>query len=255
MAKTEDWLAKAASDAGDTLENFAEDIAEMASGGEVSDDLRNDYGNGDSYHHENHVDKDYDLTEAAELLDQLGDYEETDSGLWEGLEPRRAIAVQAAHTYGNAVYAQWEHVIASLNDFLYAIEDPAAREAAARLWIHLEYGWPRVEGDEVMVRSALDHLENGDVACVGALADWYEERGHKRAETVRNIVATYLKNREEPDDDDDSAEAGDAGSAGECSGTDQPEREEDRAPEGAVPEPGDRDEGRGGPEPDHEARV
>ena len=53
--------------------------------------------------HENHVDKSYTLSEAAELLDDLDDYEETDEGLWEDLSPRDAISAQAAYTYGNAV--------------------------------------------------------------------------------------------------------------------------------------------------------
>lgn len=107
----------AASDAAETVHNFEDEILEqLLDKGEASDDLLNDYPNGDSWHHECHVDKDYSLQEAAELLDDLSEHEETDSGLWEGLEPRRAIAAQAAYTYGNAVYSEWRDLIEKIND-------------------------------------------------------------------------------------------------------------------------------------------
>jgi len=107
----------AASDAAETIRNFEDEILEqLLDKGEASDDLLNDYPNGDSWHHERHVDKDYNLQEAGELFNDLSDYEETDSGLWEGLEPRRAIAVQAAYTYGNAVYSEWRDLIEKIND-------------------------------------------------------------------------------------------------------------------------------------------
>lgn len=114
---TTDYRSEAKSDARETVENFISEIAEkLANRDEASDDLLNDYPNGDAWHHENHVDKSYDLTEAAELLDDLGDCEETDTGLWEGLAPREAISAQAAYTYGNAVYEQWRELIREIND-------------------------------------------------------------------------------------------------------------------------------------------
>jgi DNA-binding ferritin-like protein len=110
------YLREATDDAAETVRNFADEILEkLLDKGEASDDLFNDYPNGDSWHHECHVDKDYSLQEAAELLDDLCDHEETDSGLWEGLEPRRAIACQAAYTYGNAVYSEWHDLIEKIN--------------------------------------------------------------------------------------------------------------------------------------------
>jgi hypothetical protein len=116
MSNTSNYLNEAASDAADTVRNFEDEILDqLIDDGEASDDLLNDYGNGDAYHHESHVDKDYGLLEAATLLDQLDDYEETDSGLWEGLEPRRAIAAMAAYTYGNAVYGEWRGLIEKIN--------------------------------------------------------------------------------------------------------------------------------------------
>lgn len=118
MAREEtNYRKEAEEDAKDTVENFIDEIVEMlVDKGEASDDLLNDYPNGDSYHHEHHTDKDYDLRESADLLDQLSDYEEDDEGLWQGLEPRRAIAAQAAYTYGNAVYSDWRDLIEKIND-------------------------------------------------------------------------------------------------------------------------------------------
>lgn len=122
MAKTEDYRELAESYAKDMFEEFKDEMVEQAQHGEISDDLNNDYSNGDSYHHENNVDKDYDLTEAADLLDQLSDYEESDEGLWQGCEPRKAIAVQAAYTFGNAVYELWQKKVKELNEKIEGID-------------------------------------------------------------------------------------------------------------------------------------
>ena len=112
-----DYRQNARDDAQETGLEFLDQIVEqLEEKGEASDDLYNDYDGGDAWHHESHVDRWYNLTEAAELLDQLCDYTETDSGLWEGLEPRQAIGRQAAHTYGNAVYSEWIDLINAIND-------------------------------------------------------------------------------------------------------------------------------------------
>ena len=47
------------------------------------------------------------MQEACEVLTQLDEYEETDSGLWEGLDMKEALSACAAYTYANAVYAEW----------------------------------------------------------------------------------------------------------------------------------------------------
>ena len=114
---TTDYAAEAETDALSMIQNFNEQILEqLKDKGKASNDLLNDYSSGDSYHHETHVDKEYDLSEAAELLDQLNEYEETDSGLWEGRDPREAISAQAAYTYGNAVMTKWQEKIKEVND-------------------------------------------------------------------------------------------------------------------------------------------
>lgn len=112
-----DYSDEAEEDAKETVRNFKDEIVEkILEDGEASDDLLNDYTNGDAYHHENHVDKWYNLQEAAELLGQLSSHVETDHGLWEGKDPEEAIGAQAAFTYGNAVYSEWRDLIESIND-------------------------------------------------------------------------------------------------------------------------------------------
>lgn len=111
------WARDAEDDARHTVDEFEDEIVEqLVRDGEASDDLGNDYSGGDRYHHETHVDKEYSLMEAAEVLDQLSEHEETDSGLWEGLPPRDAVSAQAAYTYGNAVYEEWRELIRTINE-------------------------------------------------------------------------------------------------------------------------------------------
>ena len=104
-------------DAADFVLNFKDEVLEqLLDKGEASDDFLNDYPGGDSYHHETHVDKWYSLSEADEVLSSLSEYEETDRGLWEGLEPRDALSAQAAYTYGNAVYSMAVDLVTEIND-------------------------------------------------------------------------------------------------------------------------------------------
>lgn len=110
------YFKKAAEDAADMAEHFEDQIIEqLLEKNEASDDINNDYPQGDEYHHSSHVDKAYTLLEAATLLDQLDRYEETDSGLWEGQRPRDAISTQAAFTYGQAVWSLWSDLIKKIN--------------------------------------------------------------------------------------------------------------------------------------------
>lgn len=112
-----DYRSQAESDAQDTVSEFSEQIVEqLLENGEASDDLLSDYPNGDAYHHESHVDKWYSLGDAADLIDELSEFEETDSGLWEGQQPKEAIGTCAAFTYGNAVYSEWHDLIEKINE-------------------------------------------------------------------------------------------------------------------------------------------
>lgn len=114
---SDSYLQQAIEDAKDAALYFQDEIVEsyLDGSGNADEDLY-DYDNGDSYHHENYVDKSYSLLEAAELLDELSDYEETDEGLWFKQMPREAISTQAAYTYGNAVLALFRDLIERIND-------------------------------------------------------------------------------------------------------------------------------------------
>lgn len=114
---TTNYRAEAMGDAVECIKHFIDEIVEhILRDGEASDDLNNDYSDGDSYHHQTHVDKAYSLTVAAQIIDELSDDVETDSGLWHGLEPRDAISCQAAFTYGNGVMRCWSRLISEIND-------------------------------------------------------------------------------------------------------------------------------------------
>lgn len=118
------YTDEAQAQAWDCASNFVDEMVEQwKRNGDISDDLNNDYPHGDLYHHENHVDNSYDLTEAAAILDKLDEYEETDHGLWDGLEPREAISAQAAYTYGNAVYSMWTDIVKEINERLHSLTE------------------------------------------------------------------------------------------------------------------------------------
>lgn len=158
MAKEEvNYPLQAEEDAKDAVENFIDEIVgQIVEKGEASDDMNNDYDNGDSYHHENHTDKSYNLLEAATLLDQLSEHEETDYGLWEGVkDPRKAVEVQAAYTYGNAVYSEWTDQISTINENVKEVLEEFA-EKKTEMEIH---------------RDALAAVEGGE--------DWTEEKAEK----------------------------------------------------------------------------
>ena len=63
------------------------------------------------------TDSSYKLQEAVKLLLELGNYEETDSGLWAGQDdPREALKIMAAMTYGNAVTSIFNDLMESINN-------------------------------------------------------------------------------------------------------------------------------------------
>jgi hypothetical protein len=124
-----DYRTEGTSDARDFIAHYTDEIAAaLVDYDKASDDLFNDYDNGDSFIHERYTDRDYSLSEAAELLDQLSRWEETDSGLWHGLEPRRAIAAQAAYTYSAYVVSEVCDLIRMINDDYEAGLDDVKRD-------------------------------------------------------------------------------------------------------------------------------
>lgn len=99
------------------LEYFMDEIVDqLIDKGEASADINNDYDNGDGIFHETIVDRSYHLTDAAELLSQLYRHVEEDTGLWEGeTDIDRIAEIQAAYTYGNAVWDELETLIMNIN--------------------------------------------------------------------------------------------------------------------------------------------
>lgn len=89
---------------------------EVGGGGHTSEDYA-DYDDGTTYMHERVTDnRRYSLTESVALLDELEQYEETDSGLWEREKPRVAVGLQATYTYGNAVSALFRQIVKVINE-------------------------------------------------------------------------------------------------------------------------------------------
>jgi hypothetical protein len=93
-----------------------EKVKMLIDDGEASDDMYNDYANGDSIFHETIVDRYYSTDEAIKLLNDLYKHVEEDSGIWEGLDWEEALQAKAAYTYGNAVYAEWDELIEAINN-------------------------------------------------------------------------------------------------------------------------------------------
>lgn len=166
------------------LEFETDIIDQILEDGEASDDLFNDYDNGDSYHHETHVDKSYDLTEAAAILDQLGEHTETDYGLWDGLEPRQAISAQAAYTYGNAVMSYWSDMIGTINGLVQVDE---IYTIALEMRGHDSF----VDDDTPLDLDAMTNEEREDV--LSWCSDWdygrtITEMGERLSEIIHEIM-------------------------------------------------------------------
>jgi hypothetical protein len=155
------WIERTKETARDGIREYQDAIVEqLIRNDEASNDLLNDYDNGDSWHHENGVDREYDLKEAADLL-------ETDRGLWEGQEPRKAISTQAAFTYGNAVHHFWHEFIKEIN---------------AR--------WTQVR-EEVGSHPEFDALleaASEDEEAIAGLEDWLRDKGHTAPNDIVNDV-------------------------------------------------------------------
>ena len=99
------------------VENFKETIVDSIYDGEtISVDPCNGYRGGDEFCSETYGNEYFNLMEASEVLHYLREYEETDSGLWQDLNPEDAVIAKASWTYRNAV-------IQSVSDLLREIRD------------------------------------------------------------------------------------------------------------------------------------
>jgi hypothetical protein len=112
------WSEKADEDAEYFILEFLLDeiVEQLADDGEFGEDINNDFSNGDSAFHETITDREYDLQEAADLLNELSNDLEEDSGLWQEQEPEQAIATQAAYTYSNVVYRKATELLEEIRD-------------------------------------------------------------------------------------------------------------------------------------------
>lgn len=160
-----DYQQEARDDARETVSEYKDKILEkLQESGKASQDLYNDYDGGDSWHHESHVDRWYNLSDAAELIDQLSEHEETDSGLWEGQQPKEAIGTCAAFTYGNAVYSEWRDLIEEINhDAEEIIDDFDEQINEAEI--------AEEEKDEDYEGDTADELREQKTAALGELLD------------------------------------------------------------------------------------
>ena len=171
--ETTNYLREAADDAADTVRNFADEILEqLLDDGKASDDLLNDYPDGDSWHHESHVDKWYSMIDAAILIDQLDEFEETDSGLWQGQSFKDAISTCAAFTYGNAVYSAWRELIEKINEEASDIID--------------DYD-TQIEDLEWNTEEVTEENDDARIAALDALAD-------EKADALRKLIAEVADN-------------------------------------------------------------
>jgi len=197
------YYSQAESDAWDTIQEFTDEILEQVERGEtVSDDLY-DYSNGDEYHNQTHIDKEYSLSEAAELLDNLDRWEEEDSGLWTGLEPRKAICAQAAFTYGNCVLSLWRDYIADLNEEIDAVEPEgsegfvrSAKVRWAKVWL-----WSNTEEFattdlKAVWAAVVAGCAAGSVTELLLFADALEEAGRTEDAKEFRQIAAYRSDEE-----------------------------------------------------------
>jgi hypothetical protein len=113
-----DYQQEAEDDAAMLITDYFMDeiIDQLIDKGEASANINNDYDNGDGIFHEVITDRSYHLTDAAELLSQLYGNAEEDTGLWEGeTNVDRIAEIQAAYTYGNAVWDEFNTLIMNIN--------------------------------------------------------------------------------------------------------------------------------------------
>lgn len=114
-----DYKQDVAEDAFDFLSEIEEDIKDaIVSGEEEVDEIVCDKtGRGEirDYFHEEVIDRGYSIEDAAFVIANCEE-EETDRGLWEGLEMDRAMQACAAYSYSNDVWAEVKSQYEGLSD-------------------------------------------------------------------------------------------------------------------------------------------
>ncbi len=150
------------------LEHFLDEIVEkLIDDGEASDDMYNDYDDGDLIFHETIVDRGYRTDEAIELLNDLYKHEEDDSGLWEGLDWEEILSTKAAYTYGNAVMAKWNELIEEINEI-----DPTSLDITWNVILEMIDKHPdKIEDLEIK----LEDLSGDDYDNIEIATDYYKD--------------------------------------------------------------------------------
>lgn len=173
----------ATSDAKDAVEHFIDEIIEELIGdGEAHKEL---HRYSDSYLDEN-LNQSYSLLEAAQILDDLSDYEETDSGLWEGSDdPQEAVKTQAIFTYRNAVTSYFEGEMDSVND---EVQDVANDLTAERTSLD----------EQVEALEALDEPDNAQESRLDALRIELEAFDVHRKKRLKSLILQAIGRETKP---------------------------------------------------------
>jgi hypothetical protein len=185
----EDYKKNAERDAWDAVDEHIDDIIDDLESGDAEKDPSWLY----DHAHESWNQAEYSLAEAAELLDQLADHEETDEGMWQGQSPRVAISTQASFTYRNACVHEYGEIIETVNDYFNGVDGdlPADwREAYPRMALPILVWAERFDGEGAdsdvagMARQIAHdfHLGNDITAVVVGLLDHFEGLGQPKAE-------------------------------------------------------------------------
>lgn len=115
------WRDKAEEEAKAAANYLYDDIVEAVLDAQGKTKKENIHQFSDSYASESIGDSHYGLREAADLLEDLYEFEADDEGLWEGLKPRDAISVMAGETFRSAVESMFTDLMEEIND---AVESP-----------------------------------------------------------------------------------------------------------------------------------
>lgn len=114
MGEQKNYRAEAINDAADMVEEFlSEIIDDLRAHGSVSTDVDR-YS--ESYFHETFVDQEFGFREGVEVIEQLSEFEASDSGLFGGEGMRDMVSGCAAYTYGNAVRSMYTTLIKEINE-------------------------------------------------------------------------------------------------------------------------------------------
>lgn len=211
MASETDYAEEATGDAWGVVETCVDDIVssvesglEPEDGDEVIDEgIRNCEMPGLS------------LRDAAELLHQLRDHEETDEGLWEGLRPADAVVAQASYTYQNAVRHEVRSILEDLCGHVDSMDDTLPESlygtGQADEWkavvarFYCEFGQTlELESntaDAQLLSGVLDELKQGQSAGLSAAIDFFTEKNMGGTVATLREILKRVPEADEPEEE------------------------------------------------------